>query len=842
MASTADYTGSQHLTDVLQVRGVSKAFPGVQALRKVSMEVHAGEIHALVGENGAGKSTLVKLLSGLYAPDEGEILVCGQRIIHFDPRLATRLGIAVVHQHADLFPSLSGLENLFAGDLLVRHGRVDWRRMRDEASLLLDDLGMEVDLSCPLGELRVAERQQIQIARALRRRSKVLVLDEPTAALGGQECEALFALLKRLASEGLAIIYISHRLEEVFRLADRITVLRDGEKVGTVLASQTDRAQIVAMMVGREISDAAKRNSRARGEAVLRVRDLSANGALEGVSLSLHAGEILGISGLQGSGKTELVRALCGLIPVRRGEASGPDGVWRRLTPELSRRLNIAFIPGDRHEEAVILGMNVRENTTLSVLGELSTAWFPRRADEERLTLRMVKELDVRAASIEQPLATLSGGNQQKVALARRLAAQPRVLILEEPTQGVDVAARASIHRIILDLADSGVAVLLASSDLTELLSLSDRIAVMQKGRIAGVFERHQAAPQRIMEIALGSGAPVDKGAEAISNKTVSEGRKRLRVPMREAALAVVLAVLASALALRDPAFTTTHNLMGILVSSSHLAICAAGMTAVIVAGAIDVSVGSMLATICMLLGLMLNSGLPTAVACVASVLIGGAMGAANGALSTWLRVPPIVATLGTRSIWRGVAMKLTDGDWITDLPYDFELFSDATVLGIPLSVLIAGICLGAVAFILGHTRLGRAGYAVGDNRVAAYALGLRPRQTQFLAFGGLGLLVGIASIVYAGTNPPIQPNAAPNLEMATITAVMIGGTNIFGGSGSILGTIMGVLVLGVIGNGLTLAKVDEFWAQALQGALILGAVMADILRRRFRRGGDLAQ
>jgi ribose/xylose/arabinose/galactoside ABC-type transport system permease subunit len=307
---------------------------------------------------------------------------------------------------------------------------------------------------------------------------------------------------------------------------------------------------------------------------------------------------------------------------------------------------------------------------------------------------------------------------------------------------------------------------------------------------------------------------------------------------MREVALAAALAVLAVVLAIRDPDFATPHNLLGVLVNSSHLAICAAGMTAVIIAGGIDVSIGAMLATICMMMGMMLQAGVPTPVACLIALLAGLVMGCLNGVLVSRLRAPAIVATLGMRSVWRGVAMKLTNGNWITDVPRGFERIGEGGVLGIPYPVLIAAACLALAALVLGHTRAGRSAYAVGDDRAAARAAGLRPVQTQFAAFAGLGLLVGIAAIVYAATNPPIQPNAAPTLELVTITAVMVGGTNIFGGSGSILGTLLGVLVLGVVGNGLTLAKVDDFWAQALQGALILAAVMADIVRRRLRRTG----
>jgi len=846
------------LTAVLEVCSVSKAFPGVQALREVSLDVCAREIHALVGENGAGKSTLVKILSGLYAPDEGEIRLAGRAISHFDPHAAGRLGVAVVHQHIGLFPSLSGLENLFAGDLPTTHGRVDWRRMRAEAQGLLSELGIAPDLSRPVGELSVAERQQIQIARALRRKSIILILDEPTAALGDRESAALFALLQRLRQQGLAIIYISHRLEEVSRLADRITVLRDGEKVGTLEAAEADRARIVAMMVGKKgtpysFPANAGGEPPPRGEMsmvspffppLLQVRDLSVNGVVKGVSFDLHAGEILGVAGLAGSGKEELVRCLAGMTRARAGRIGAPEVTPQVPSPATARRLGIAYVPGDRHGQAVVTGMNVRENTTLSVLRDLSTLGFPRRSDEEALTERMVADLDVRAASIEQPLATLSGGNQQKVAVGRRLASRPRALVLEEPTQGVDIAARAGLHQIIRNLANEGVGVLLVSSDLPEVLALSDRVAVMREGRIVATFTGEEATPESVMQAAVAkSGTPYSFPAMAsrhdrASRQEMSMVSRFFRLPMREAALAAALAVLAVVLAVRDPAFATPQNLLGVLVNSSHLAICAAGMTAVIIAGGIDVSIGAMLATICMLMGMMLQAGVPTPLACLTALLAGLLMGCLNGALVSRLRVPAIVATLGMRSIWRGVAMKLTNGDWITDLPRSFERLGEGGVLGIPYPVLIAAACLAIAALVLGHTRAGRSAYAVGDDRAAARAAGIRPVRTQFTAFAGLGLLVGIAGIVYATTNPPIQPNAAPTLELITITAVMVGGTNVFGGSGSILGTLLGVLVLGVIANGLTLAKVDDFWAQALQGALILAAVMADIVRRRLRRTG----
>ncbi|MGQ9732915.1 MAG: ATP-binding cassette domain-containing protein, partial [Candidatus Zipacnadales bacterium] len=813
---------------VLDIRRLSKAFPGVKALNEVDLQVHGGEIHALVGENGAGKSTLVKILAGLYRPDAGEIRLLGEPLRHLDPHRAGELGIGVVHQHIGLFLSLTGLENLFAGDLPTTViGRVDWTRMRREATELLAELGVTPDLDRPVGELTVAERQQIQIARALRRKSCLLILDEPTAALGEREVEALFSLLRHLRDQGLAIVYISHRLEEVLAIADRITVLRDGQTVGVADTEDVDRKTIVAMMVGREVAEERRLEPVKGGEVLLGVRHLSVDGRLHEVSLEVRAGEVLGVAGLAGSGKEELVRALFGLLPRRSGEIFTPAGPANLAGPATARQLGIAYVPGDRHGQSVLVDMNVRENITLSVLRQLSTLGFPAQRLEANLAERFRTELDVRATSLEQPLATLSGGNQQKVAVARRLAEQPRVLILEEPTQGVDVAARAAIHDIVRNLAAEGVGILLVSSDLPELLSLSHRVAVLREGQIVATFAAEEATPERVMEAALATQATQ-------ADREVAHPQRRVRLPMREAALAMVLGVLSGVLAVHDPDFAQAHNLLGILINTSHLAICAAGMTAVIIAGGIDVSIGAMLATTCMVMGMLLERTSSTPLACLLSILLGTALGALNGVLATWLGVPAIVATLGTRSIWRGVAMRLNGGNWITHVPPSFERLGDRTLLGIPCPVTVAGICAVVMAVILGHTRPGRSMHAVGDDSAAARAAGIRPLRTQFAAFMTLGFWVGIASIVYATTNPPIQPTAAPTLELVTITAVMVGGTNILGGSGSILGTMLGVLVLGVISNGLTLMKIDDFWAQALQGALILAAVMTDILRRRL--------
>ncbi|PZN10773.1 MAG: xylose ABC transporter ATP-binding protein [Bacillota bacterium] len=498
----------------LEMRGITKEFPGVRALDNVTFQVRKGEIHALLGENGAGKSTLMKVLSGVYPAGTftGEIIVDGRPRQFRSVKDAEEAGIAIIHQEFALVKSMTVGENIFLGREPTRSGVIDWDRVYTEASRWLAEVGLDnVNPRARIEDLGVGQQQLVEIAKALSKRMEILVLDEPTAALTESETETLLQLLQDLRSRGVTCIYISHKLEEVFRIADRITVLRDGRTVGTWDARELDEDRVIAHMVGRELSQRFPPRKSAPGPVVLAIRNFSVRApdnparlVVENVNLEVRAGEILGIAGLMGAGRTELVSSLFGGYGIAEGE------IWfegRKITirnPRDAIRHGIGFVTEDRKRSGLVLKMDVKKNMTLARLDRVVRWGFLDTDEEIRQTGRYVEELRIRTPSLETPVSNLSGGNQQKVVLAKWLLAQPKVLILDEPTRGIDVGAKYEIYEIMNALAERGVAIIMISSELQEILGMSDRIVVMHEGRITGQFQREEATQELIMACATG--------------------------------------------------------------------------------------------------------------------------------------------------------------------------------------------------------------------------------------------------------------------------------------------------------------------------------------------------
>ena len=502
------------MSDVLvDIQAISKRFGGVQALCEVSLAIAPGEVHALCGENGAGKSTLIEILGGACRPDAGRVLLAGRPLGLGKVGACEQAGIAVIHQEPVVFAHLSAVDNIFVGRELTLAGGLLLNRlaMRRRASELLADLGGGVDLACPVSRLPPAQRQRVAMARAMLREAKLLILDEPTASLSQHETEVLFALIRKLRHQGMSVLYVSHRLAEVFALADRVSVLRDGRLVGTRATGELDRAGLIAMMVGRDVSESSappgagspREAPRMLGETVLEVSDLTRRGAFEDVTFTVRAGEVVGLAGLVGAGRSDVARALAGVDKpdsglVKLGGEPLPAGSVRQAIAR-----GLVLVPEDRHRQGLVLPMSVAANLTLSILRRLTRMGFTRRARERETAGRLMGELDIRAESDRAAVNTLSGGNQQKVVLGKALAAKGKVLVLDEPTRGVDVAAKAQLHRMIRLLADQGMATLLISSDLPELLSASDRVVVMRAGRITGELTRDEATQERVLHLAL---------------------------------------------------------------------------------------------------------------------------------------------------------------------------------------------------------------------------------------------------------------------------------------------------------------------------------------------------
>lgn len=491
---------------VCALRDVGKSFGGVFACRHIDLEVMPGEVLALTGENGAGKSTTVKCLIGLHAPTEGQIEIGGKPVEFNSPRDGAAHGIAMIPQELDLFPELSIVENLFIGREWprTRWGTFDWRQMRRQAREVLGSLGVAFDVSARVKSLSAANGKLVEIARALTRNARIVVMDEPTAALTDREVTRLFSIIRDLKSRGIAVIYISHRLDEIFTISDRIAVLRDGALLRTDRASAFDKASLVHLMVGRPLEQLFSRHHRATGGVVLEVRELSRRGEFENVSFELHAGEVLGVAGLIGAGRSEIAEAIYGTAPADSGTilVRGKTVAIRKVADALA--LGIGHLPEERRSQGLILPFSIARNISFSSLRRFTRFGFLRRGAERRFAEEAAQRFAVVGADVSAPVANLSGGNQQKVVIAKTLAREPDIIILDEPTRGVDVGAKSQIYRIIDQLAGQGKAILLISSEMNEVLSMSDRIIVIHEGRFVRIFERGEFSAGAIGAAAAG--------------------------------------------------------------------------------------------------------------------------------------------------------------------------------------------------------------------------------------------------------------------------------------------------------------------------------------------------
>jgi rhamnose transport system ATP-binding protein len=506
--------GGLGVAPVIELRSISKRFGPVEVLSDVDLSLEAGQVHSLAGENGAGKSTLVKILAGIHRPDRGRILKDGQEISLSDATDAQRHGIAVVHQHPALFPDLSVAENIFVGRQPKRNGRVDWGAMTLQARELLERLRLRLDVHLPLKMLTVAERQSVEIARALSLNARVLVLDEPTSAISGRELERLRDIIGRLKAHGVALLFISHFLDEILGWGDEVTILRSGKRVITRSTSGLSVEQTVGHIIGAEPSSFFPKEEAAIGKPALSVAGLTGATFVEDVSFELRAGEILGFFGLVGAGRSEVAEMLFGITKPDHGEIRVDGRLANPRSPRDAMRLGISFLPEDRHQQGLVLQFPIRANATLPVLRRLCRLFgLVDRGSETKLAEDFAKQVRIVATGVEQVTRTLSGGNQQKVLLAKWLIPRPRIIVLDQPTRGIDVGAKAEIHRIISHLATQGIAVILIGDDAEEVMAMSDRILVFRNGRIAGEAKRGAYDKEAILMAA--AHAPVRPGVAA---------------------------------------------------------------------------------------------------------------------------------------------------------------------------------------------------------------------------------------------------------------------------------------------------------------------------------------
>ena len=491
---------------ILELNHITKIFPGVKALNNVHFDLKRGEVHALMGENGAGKSTFIKVITGVHKAEEGEMTLYGKKVDFKGPRDAQAAGIAAVYQHATSYPDLTVAENIFMGHEKVKHGMIQWKEMYQEANKLLARMHAEFDSTAEMGTLSVAEQQMVEIAKALSTNAQIIILDEPTASLTKGESEELYRIVDELRDSGVSIIFISHRFEDMYRLATRVTVLRDAQYIGTYDVNGITNADLIKAMVGREINDLFPKPEVKIGDEILRVEHLSRTGYYKDVSFTLHAGEILGFTGLVGAGRTEVLESVCGVTQQDSGKVYLEGKEVHIKQPSDASDLGIILLPEDRQKEGLIMSWGLGRNVTLPVISQYAKGGLNDNKKERELSKDLLEEVDTKAVDIFQPASSLSGGNQQKVVVAKALAQKMKVVVMDEPTKGVDVGAKAEIYAILGELALKGYGIILISSEMPEILGMSDRMIVMCNGRKTGELSREEATQEKILELAMEKG------------------------------------------------------------------------------------------------------------------------------------------------------------------------------------------------------------------------------------------------------------------------------------------------------------------------------------------------
>ncbi len=488
---------------ILEVQHLSKSFSGVKVLDNITFNLEKGEVHALMGENGAGKSTFMKILMGLLAPDSGEIIVDGEKIQHSNVHEMLKKGISMIHQEILMVPELTVAQNIFLGKELHRFNWLDENNIYKKTTELLKTLNVNIDANARMKHLSIADKQMVEIAKAISNNAKIIIMDEPTSALSDKEVSTLFSIIRDLTSKGVAIIYISHKMDEIYQISDRITVLRDGQYIATKSAQELAIKDLISMMVGREIEDIFPESESNTGETIIRVANLSRKGKFENISFEVKSGEVLGIAGLVGAGRTEVARAIAGLDEFDEGEIFIHEEKVAVPSPKAAMKLGVGYVSEDRKALGFIPHLSVKQNISLSSLQSLSNSWFVSDTREEALTNQMKNNLKIKATGINQKLMYLSGGNQQKVVIAKILSSSPRIIILDEPTRGIDIGAKFEIYKLINELKGKGLAVILISSELPEIFGMSDRILVLSKGKQTALLSRNEATQEKVMQYAI---------------------------------------------------------------------------------------------------------------------------------------------------------------------------------------------------------------------------------------------------------------------------------------------------------------------------------------------------
>lgn len=806
---------------LLDIKGVSKHFGAVRALQDVTFDVRAGEVHGLVGENGAGKSTLMGVASGALVATDGEVRIAGQEMSG-DPKKARNLGIAIVRQEPALMPDLSVAENLFLG--LPESRRPGLSDLNSWARGLLQrwSANVSIDVRSQIAMLNPEQRFIVEIVKALACEPKILVLDEPTEHLATEDVDRLFQRIREVTARGAAVVYISHRIREVQAIADRLTVLRDGESQGTYDASHLSEDEIVSLIVGTSLDRTFPPKAGGNEESVvLEAANLSGPG-FSNVSLKVRSGEILGLAGIDANGQREFMRALAGLT---RGTGTlSINGRDVNITSSKgAMAAGISYLPGDRHHEGIFADLAVRENFSIRSQKKDLLGGLINYGSEERRANDAVRRFNVKTPDVETPIRSLSGGNQQKVVLASVLASNPKVLLVDEPTQGVDVGARAEIYRTLRDVAAKGVAIILVSSDQQEVAGLSDNVAIFSRGRIVETLSKDRVTEDNITASVLKATGQRDKHHKSVG--PFWKWAAGNTAPLIMVGLAIL--VLGAGAALWNPFYISPRSLTGMMTLIATLALVAYGQQLLLLVGGIDLSVGPVMG-LCQVVAsfyLLEELGLQSHVSGWALLLlVAAAVGVINWILVEPLGLHPMVVTLATFMAVQAVSLILRpvpDGMIASDV-----MIGLGTKIGIfPVTFLFA-LALGLVfEFVLYRRALGLSLRGLGSRQEAARTAGVRPASVRLLAYVGCSLLAGVASITMIPQVGIGDPRAGLGYTLGSIAAVVIGGASLFGGRGSFIGAFLGAIFITQVNSVTSFLRLDQAWQSYLLGFLILAAV-----------------
>jgi ribose transport system ATP-binding protein len=820
--STLAPKGGPAVQPTLSMAGITKHYDAIAALRNVSFDVLPGEVHALLGENGAGKSTLMNIASGATAQDEGTIVFAGETVEQLTPVIAQELGIAIVHQHPALLPDLTVAENIRVAvgpEHLRRRDPDTAKAMRS----LLDEVHFGAHLEDRVSLLSVARRHLLELAKAFAVSPKLLILDEPTAPLSQDSVDRLFAAVRKLAAEGTAVVYITHRLGEVREIADRVTVLRDGANRGTSAVKDISDDDLLALIVGRTLEATfPPKHTAETDRPLLRVEGLSGQG-FDDISLSAHKGEIVGIAGVVGNGQPALLRALAG-----RASATGTIEIDGKGFSRRALLKNAAYMPADRLTEGLMADLNVRENTALTALDRLTAGPFVRRSRELDAVERELSELAVRAPSLEAPVSALSGGNQQKVVMARAMLSQPAILVADEPTQGVDVGARAEIYRILREVSASGVPVVVASSDTLELEGLCDRVIVMSRGKAVADLDGDAVTEERIVHAAISATAHT---AEQASRRATGSSRLTRFIEGDYApvlVLAAVMLALGAYVLSRNDRYLSDFNINSVMFACAALGFISLGQTFALLLGGIDLSVGPLAGFLVVLASFFVLDGKSPAVWALGFVfmfLAALGVGLLNGSLIRFARFTPVAATLVTYIGLGGLAFTLRSAP-------DGYIASSVTeaistkVGPVPVAFVVFVACALVLELGLRRGRLGLRLRAVGSDEESARRVGVPVNRTALIGYVGASLLTLLGAVVLLAQLGVGDPGQGTGYTLTSITAVVLGGTSLLGGRGTFIGTFMGAGLSVQVLNATVFLSLDQKWQYIFQGLLIVAAAL----------------